>query len=58
MDGTARHSDLLAGLGKHTTSRVCVYITRLSDVDLGVLEQVLSHSYDYVRSQDGRMHRA
>jgi hypothetical protein len=58
MDGTARHSDLLAGLGKHTTSKVCVYIKRLSDVDLGVLEQVLSHSYDYVRSQDGRMHRA
>jgi len=58
MDGTARHSDLLAGVGKHTTSRVCVYIKRLSDVDLGVLEQVLQHSYDYVTSHDGRVHRA
>jgi hypothetical protein len=34
MDGTARYSDLLARLGRHTTSRVCVYIKRLSDVEL------------------------
>src|ERR1700683_4189785 len=34
MDGTARYSELLTRLGKHTTSRVCVYIKRLSDVEL------------------------
>jgi hypothetical protein len=32
MDGTASYSELLARLVKHTTSRVCVYIKRLSDV--------------------------
>ena len=58
MDGTVRHTDLLARLGKHTTSRVCVYIKRLSDVDLAVLEQVVRDSYEYVKSQDGTMHRA
>jgi hypothetical protein len=57
MDGTARHSDLLAQLGRHSTSRVCVYLKRLSDVDLSVLEQILQQSYDYVKSQDGHMHR-
>ena len=58
MDGTARHAEALSGLGKHTTSRVCVYIKRLSDVDLPTLERVLRESYEYVKSQDGHMHRA
>lgn len=58
MDGTTRHSELLASLGKHTTSRVCVYLKRLSDVDLTVLEQILRESYDYLKAHDGTMHRA
>ena len=58
MDGTARHAELLSRLGTHSTSRVCVYIKRLSDVELPVLEQVLQQSYDYLKSQDGHMHRA
>jgi hypothetical protein len=58
MDGTARHTELLARLGKHTTSRVCVYIKRLSEVDLSVLEHIVRDSYEYVKSQDGHMHRA
>lgn len=58
MDGTARHSELLARLGEHTTSRVCVYIKRLNDIELPVLEQILHQSYEYVKSQDGQMHRA
>jgi hypothetical protein len=57
MDGTARHANLLTRLGKHTTSRVCVYIKRLSDIDLSVLEQVVQASYDYIKSQDGQMQR-
>ncbi len=57
MDGTGRHSALLARLGKHTTSRVCVYVKRLDDVQLPVLEQVLRRSYAYVKSRDGEMHR-
>ena len=34
MDGTARYAELLAKLGKHTTTWYCVYIKRLSDIDL------------------------
>ncbi len=55
MDGTARHSDLLAKLGRHSTTGYCVYIRRLSDVELPVLERIIRESYALVesKSQDG-----
>ena len=58
MDGTARYSKLLARLGKHTATRVCVYIKRLGDIQLPILEQIVQRSYEYIMSQDGHMHRA
>lgn len=58
MDGTARHSELLDKLGTHTTSKACLYIKRLNDIDLSVLEQIVQRSYEYIMSQDGNMHRA
>jgi len=51
MDGTARHSALLAKLGTHSTTGYCLYIKRLSDVDLPVLEQILESSYEFVESK-------
>lgn len=57
MDGTDRHTELLAQLGKHTTSRVCVYLKRLDDLDLGVLDQILRESYDYLKTHDGNVKR-
>lgn len=51
MDGTARHSALLAKLGRHSTTGYCLYIRRLSDVDLPVLEQILRASYEFVESK-------
>lgn len=59
MDGTARYTDLLAQLGKHTTTGYCVYIKRLSDIELPILEQILSQSYEYIKSksQDGPIDR-
>jgi hypothetical protein len=36
--------DLLARLGKHKTGKVCVYIRRLADVDLKVLEKLVAKS--------------
>jgi hypothetical protein len=51
MDGTARHSELLARLGKHSTTGYCVYIKRLSDIDLQVLEQIVQESYEFVDSK-------
>jgi hypothetical protein len=57
MDGTARYAELLADLGTHTTSRVCLYLKRLSDIQVPVLEEILSLSYANVKSQDGQMKR-
>ena len=55
MDGTARYSKLLSKLGKHTTTGYCVYIKRLSDIELPTLEQIMQESYGYITSkyQDG-----
>lgn len=55
MDGTARYSELLAKLGKHTTTGYCLYIKRLNEIDMTVLEQVVEQSYKYIKlkSKDG-----
>jgi hypothetical protein len=37
-------TDLLAKLGKHSIGRGCLYIKRLSEVDLKVLEQIIKKS--------------
>src|SRR5215217_4831917 len=59
MDGTARQSELLATLGKHTTTGYCLYIKRLSDVELPILEQIVQQSYEYIKStsQNGPIDR-
>lgn len=59
MDGTTRYTELLASLGKHSTTGYCIYIKRLSDVALPTLEQILQQSYDYIKSlsQDGPINR-
>jgi Domain of unknown function (DU1801) len=42
--GVDGHEALLAKLGKHKMAKACLYVRRLSDVDLSVLEQLLSRS--------------
>ena len=42
---------LLAKLGKHTTGKVCVYIRRLANVDLKVLEQLVARSVADTKSR-------
>ena len=56
MDGTARYSELLAKLGKHTTTGYCLYIKQLSDIEMPILEQIMQTSYENVKSQDGHIH--
>ncbi|MCT8161088.1 DUF1801 domain-containing protein [Pseudoruegeria sp. SHC-113] len=42
MPGYQDYSDLLSRLGKHKTGKSCLYINRLSDVDLGVLRELIA----------------
>lgn len=51
MDGTARHAELLAKLGTHSVTGYCVYLKRLGDVDLRILEQIVTESYAFVESK-------
>lgn len=57
MDGTARYSGLLAKLGKHTATGYCIYIKRLGDIELPILEQILQQSYENIKSQDGHVNQ-
>ncbi len=57
MDGTARYSELLTQLGRHTTTGYCLYIRRLSDIELPILEQVLYKSYEHIKSLDGHINQ-
>lgn len=43
-DGFPLHADLLARLGKHRTGKSCLYIKRLSDVDMAVLTELIDAS--------------
>lgn len=49
MQGFSEHGDLMERLGRYKTGRSCLYIKRLSDVDLGVLEELIERSYGYIR---------
>jgi hypothetical protein len=57
MDGTKRYSELLAKIGKHTKTGYCIYIKKLSDVELLILEQILQKSYENIKSQDGHINK-
>ena len=50
-DGKQR--SLLSRLGKHRTSKVCLYFKRLGDLDQSVLEQLVSNSIDEVKRRYG-----
>jgi hypothetical protein len=59
MDGTTRYAELLSKLGKHTITGYCIYIKRLSDVELPVLTKILEASYENItmKSKDGTVDR-
>jgi hypothetical protein len=38
------YAELFSRLGKHTTSKACLYIKRLSDIDMKVLKEVIATS--------------
>jgi hypothetical protein len=44
MSGFDELAGLMARLGKHKTGKGCLYIKRLSDVDMGVLREMLERS--------------
>ncbi|TVZ51555.1 DUF1801 domain-containing protein [Dokdonia sp. Hel_I_53] len=49
MPGFNKMGDLLEKLGKHRTSVSCLYINKLSDVDLEILRELLNRRYELMR---------
>jgi hypothetical protein len=49
MDGFAKYDEYLAKLGKHKTGVSCLYVKRLSDIDLKVLEKMITESAKHVK---------
>ena len=48
--GGGDKSALMAKLGKHKTGKGCLYINKLSDVDLGVLRELIKESVKHGKS--------
>lgn len=44
MPGFSEYKDLLAKLGPHTTGASCLYIKRLSDIDMPTLKTLITRS--------------
>ena len=55
MMGFEKHADLMEKLGKHSTSKSCLYIKRLSDVHIPTLKKLikigLKDLKEYTKSQ-------
>jgi hypothetical protein len=51
MLGFENYKRLLEDLGKYKTSVSCLYINKLSDVDLAVLEEIITTSYIDMKKQ-------
>ena len=52
MTGFSKYSELLEKLGKHKKSKGCLYINKLSDVDLNVLELIIKDSITQMKEKD------
>lgn len=48
VDGYEQRGDLLARLGRHRVGKSCLYIKKLADVDVAVLEELMTASLAYM----------
>ena len=51
MDGLSNYEKLLARLGKHKIGKSCLYISKLADVDIGVLTSLVEGSVKNMRKK-------
>lgn len=50
VEGYEDYGPLLEKLGKHSIGKSCLYIKRLSDIDLGVLKEMIQRSVASVKA--------
>ena len=51
VPGFAEYEPLLGRLGKHSIGKSCLYVKRLADIDMKVLEQMVSLSIEGMRKR-------
>jgi Domain of unknown function (DU1801) len=51
--GLSEHEHLLEGLGKHTIGKACIYVKKLSDIDIKVLKALMKHTITYLQKTHG-----
>ena len=49
-DGSEERNQLLDKLGKHRMGKGCLYVKRLDQIDMDVLEQIVRNSVDSIKS--------
>jgi hypothetical protein len=49
MPGYQNLDKELSKLGKHTIGKSCLYLKKLDDVNLEILEKIISHGIDYMK---------
>jgi hypothetical protein len=52
INPSPKQPELLAKLGKHSTSVSCLYIKRLADVDEKILERIIKDSFNHVEKKN------
>jgi hypothetical protein len=51
MAGFSKYESLMQELGKYKTGKSCLYIKRLSDVNIDVLKQLIKASFDHYNNK-------
>jgi hypothetical protein len=52
MSGFKKYDDILQHLGKYKTGKSCLYINKLEDINLDVLEELIKASVDYLKNKN------
>jgi hypothetical protein len=53
MAGFEQYDALMQKLGKHTTGKSCLYIKRLTDIDLPTLRELIQQSFNHMTQTRG-----
>ncbi|GCC50786.1 DUF1801 domain-containing protein [Chryseotalea sanaruensis] len=54
MPGFEKYDDLMEKLGKYKTGKSCLYIKSLQDIDMKILQSIITQSVDYMKEKYGK----
>ena len=53
MPGFSQYDALMSRLGKHKTGKSCLYVSKLEDIDLAILEELIRLSVAFMQEKYG-----